>query len=227
MSFFRKLFKKSVRARDVRVELARRDRRRRKSQARLRRMEARQETLIHRVKKARQRGDGLEVDFLWEELAALRQEMADERAAARLLHLEHVALKKYAVALERLESGGRKESIRRLIERIKAADLDGKLAAAQVDDEDYYKTLAETLDDVGPDLAGLACGEADPDPDKSRFLDQIDAIVAAEEEGAMDEALRREEALRDSLETPAPPGEEKTPAAADEKALATAKDPGP
>ncbi|MCA8913372.1 MAG: hypothetical protein KDB82_16860, partial [Planctomycetes bacterium] len=68
----------------------------------------------------------------------------------------------------------------------------------QIDEEAYMDELNATLDDLGLEV------DADldeSDPEKARFLSEIDTINEAEEGGDFEQALKTENELRAKLES--------------------------
>ncbi len=101
-------------------------------------------------------------------------------------------------ASERLEKRKDKNSIQKLITRIRNSGLDSKLALAQIDEEGYIDELNATLDSLGLEVEEALM---DDDPEKKQFLEEIDSIVEAESSGSFDEALKSEQELKRKLET--------------------------
>ncbi|RME76281.1 MAG: hypothetical protein D6776_01510 [Planctomycetota bacterium] len=199
-AIFEQIFgrKKQVTSRDLKVALLGLKRQARKKQLALRKLESKRNELIDRIKRARRDGRSLEVDVLWEELRQVRIDGAYARREARVLSLEMVGLTRYLRGIERLERSGRSTEIRTLIERVRSSGLDEKLRGQEVDEAAYLDELNATLEEVGLEIEAFEAEEIDPE--KARFLEQIDAINAAESEGKIDEAVAREEQLAQQLE---------------------------
>ncbi|GIW70692.1 MAG: hypothetical protein KatS3mg102_0234 [Planctomycetota bacterium] len=197
---FEQLFgrKKEVTSRDLKVALLGLKREARKKRMQMRKLESRRSELVDRIKRARREGSGVEVDVLWEELRQVRIDTAYLKRESKVVALEMVGLTRYLRGLERLERSGDQNRIRSLIERVRVSGLDEKLRGAEVDEAAYIDELNATLDEVGIEIESWETEEADPD--KARFLEEIDAINAAEAAGQLDEALEREEKLAKRLE---------------------------
>ncbi len=197
-NFFATLFGNKVDLRKLKVKLREVERERRKYFMEMRKLSTRQASLIEQIKRARREGNNIEVDYVWEELKDLKHDFAFNRRAAKVSNLEGIALKKYIRGLERLEKRKDKEGVNKLLQRIRSSGLDAKLALQQIDEESYMDELNATLDDLGLEI------DADldeSDPEKARFLDEIDTINEAEESGSFDEALKHENELRTKLES--------------------------
>lgn len=197
MGFFQELFARQPSLDDLKAKLREVDRDRKRAMLELRKLSSRQADLIERIKSNRKRGNNLEVDYLWEDLKALKTEVAMVRKDARILNLEGISLKRYVRGLERLDRHGDRETAKKLLERIKNSGLDRKLAMADINDRDYLRELQATLEDVG--LGESIYDDLEDDPEKLEFLAQIDEIVAAEEAGNIDSALEKETRLRSHM----------------------------
>ena len=198
MGFFRELFSRPVTAKDLRHKLQEVEKSRREANLELGSLSRKQADLVERIKQQRKLGNAIEVDYLWEDLRAIKAESAMLRKEARVLNLEGITLKRYTRGLERLEKKGDRESARKLMERIKTSGLDARLASADVDDKAYLAELQATLDDAG--LSDDIEDDFQDDPEKLKFLEQIDAINAAEDAGDLEEALEKESKLKTELE---------------------------
>ena len=197
-NFFATLFGNRVDLRKLKVKLREVERERRKYFMEMRKLSTRQASLIEQIKRARREGNSIEVDYVWEELKDLKYDFAFNRRAAKVSNLEGIALKKYIRGLERLEKRKDKDGVNKLLQRIRNSGLDAKLALQQIDEESYMDELNATLDDLGLEIEGEY---AEEDPEKARFLDEIDTINEAEESGSFDEALKHENELRSKLES--------------------------
>ena len=198
MAFFDLLFGSGIDLRKMKVKLREVDRERRKYFMEMRKLSSRQSAMIEQVKRGRRDGNQIEVDYVWEELKDIKHDFAFNRRAARISNLEGIALKKYIRGLERLEKRKDKDGVSKLLQRIRTSGLDAKLAMQQIDEEAYMDELNATLDDLGLDIDA---DYVDEDPEKARFLADIDVINEAEGVGNFDEALRAENELRQKLET--------------------------
>lgn len=198
MGFFQLLFGQKIDSRLLKVKLREVERERRKYFMEVRKLSARQSALIDQIKAARKEGNQIEVDYLWEELKDLKHDFAFNKRAAKIANLEGIALKKYTRGLERLEKRKDKNSIQKLITRVRNSGLDAKLALAQIDEEGYIDELNATLDALGLEVEDALLED---DPEKKQFLEEIDSIVEAESSGSFDEALKSEAELKRKLET--------------------------
>lgn len=196
--FFHLLFGPKVDLRKLKVKLREVERERRKYFMELRKLSTRQASLIEQIKRARREGNTIEVDYVWEELKDIKHDFAFNRRAAKVSNLEGIAMKKYIRGLERLEKRKDKDGVNRLLQRIRSSGLDAKLALQQIDEESYMDELNATLDDLGLEVDD---SYGDEDPEKSKFLGEIDTINNAEEAGSFDEAFKAETDLRTRLES--------------------------
>ncbi len=196
--FFAGLFGTKVDLRKLKVKLREVERERRKYFMEMRKFSTRQAALIEQIKRARREGNQIEVDYVWEELKDIKHDFAFHRRAAKVSNLEGIALKKYVRGLERLEKRKDKDGINKLLQRIRSSGLDAKLALQQIDEQSYMDELNATLDDLGLEIEGEL---EDSDPEKARFLDEIDTINQAEEGGDFEQALKAEQELRTKLES--------------------------
>ncbi|MDH5641138.1 MAG: hypothetical protein OEY28_07580 [Nitrospira sp.] len=197
MNFFSVLFGSKVDLRKLKVKLREVERERRKYFMEMRKLSSRQASLIEQIKRARREGNSIEVDYVWEELKDIKHDFAWHRRAGKVSNLEGIALKKYIRGLERLEKRKDKDGVNKLLQRIRSSGLDAKLALQQIDEQSYMDELNATLDDLGLEID--ADGFED-DPEKSKFLDEIDTINEAEGTGDFDTALKAESDLKQRLE---------------------------
>ncbi len=197
MGFFQTLFGGKVDLRTLKVKLREVERERRKYFMELRKMSAKQTGLIEQIKAARREGNNIEVDYLWEEMKEIKYDFAFSRRSAKISNLEGIALKKYIRGLERLEKRKDKNSINKLLNRIRTSGLDAKLAMQSIDEQGYIDELNATLEDIGLEVDA---DMSEQDPEKERFLDEIDTINEAEGTGNFEEALKTEAELKRKLE---------------------------
>lgn len=194
MSLLANLLRRPVRLTELKTSLVRVERDRRRKLAEMQRLAARQRIVVERIREGRKDGNSIEVDYLWEELKALRTDLAYVRREARVANLEGIALKRYVRALERLERAGDKERASKLLERIRSSDLDRRLATLEVKDEEYIAELDAIFDEIGLEVGAFE--DVSGDPEKDRFLEEIDALNAAEANGDLDAAQEREGIVR-------------------------------
>ncbi|MHC4778894.1 MAG: hypothetical protein ACYTFG_10000 [Planctomycetota bacterium] len=198
MGFFRDLFSKSVSARDLKVALIGVERERKRKQMEMRKIAAKQGDMVDRLKKARKEGNGLEVDYLWEDMNQMRIDSTYLKREAKILNLEGITLKRYVRGMERLERTNNKEGIRSLLEKTRVSGLDAKLAGQFINDQEYLDELGAIMEEIGIEAEQMEFSEEDPQ--KLKFLEQIDALNAAEEAGDMDKAMEHEEVIKQELD---------------------------
>lgn len=191
---------KAVTSHDLKVALRGVHRERKKKQMEMRRLSSKSDDLIGRMKGARKENNREEVDFLYEELQQLKLDQQLSKREAKVLNLEAIGLKRYTRALERLEKAQAKTRIQDLIDRVRVAGLDEALSRQQLEEGEYLDRLNVTLEDM-KDVLQDEGGELDvEDPDKGKFLKDLDEIIAAEEEGHEDVAIEKHEKLKAKLE---------------------------
>ena len=200
-NFFKMLFGSGLDLRKLKLKLREVERERRKYFLDLRKLSGTQTDLIEKIKGARREGNQFEIDYLWEELKSLKHDFAFNKRAAKVSNLEGIALKKYIRGLERLEKRKDKEGVAKLLQRIRTSGLDAKLALQSIDEQSYLDELNATLDDLGLEVDAEMM---DDDPEKEKFLAEIDTINEAEGAGNFDEALKTEAQLKQKLETEDP-----------------------
>lgn len=203
MGIFDKLFgteeEEIVTSRDLKIALMGVKRERRKKQMEMRRLGHKRNEVIARLKKCRRENNMEEVDFLYEELQQLKIDTAYTKREAKILNLEGIGLQRYLRGIERLERTSNKGRIRELMKRVQTANLDAKLRGQVIDEEAYLEDLNLTLDDIKMELEDVSLTDQQ-DPDKERFLRDIDEIIAAEEDDNLDVAVEREEKLRQEMD---------------------------
>jgi len=201
-NLFERLFNredKAITSRDLKVALMGVKRERKKKQLEMRRMAHRRNDSMQRLKQSRKDNNKEETDFLYEELQQIKIDQALCKREAKVLNLEGIGLKRYIRGLERLEKSNEKTRIKDLIDKVRASGLDEKLRGQTVDEDAYLDALNATLEDLKLEMEDVELAE-DEDPDKEKFLEQIDEIIAAEEEGDLDLAVEKEEKLKEKLE---------------------------
>jgi len=198
MGFFRDLFNKPVTSRDLKVALIGVERERKRKQMELRKNITRSSDFVEKLKKARKEGNNLEVDYIWEDLNQMRIDSSYLRRESKILNLEGITLKRYVRGMERLERTNNKDGIRSLLDKTRVSGLDAKLAHQFINDQEYLDELGTIMEEIGLETDQMEYAEEDPG--KMRFLEQIDALNAAEESGDVDQALEHEEKIRVELE---------------------------
>lgn len=203
MGIFDKLFNRDdreVTSRDLKVALKGVERERKKKQMEIRRLAAKRNETLSRLKTARKDNNRELVDFMYEDLQQIKLDQALARREGKVLNLEAVGLKRYVRGLERLEKTSAKGRIRDLMQRVQTSGLDEKLRGTSVDEEAYVDALNATLEDLNMELEDTDMGSEDQDPDKDKLLAELDEIIAAEEGGDAQIAEQREHALREKLD---------------------------
>jgi hypothetical protein len=200
MGIFEQLFrrKQQVTSKDLKVALLGLRRDGRKKQLELRKLATKRGKLIDRIKQARREGNPIEIDVLWEELKQLRVDSAYAKRDAKIISLESIGLTRYHRGLARLEKANDETRIQDLLARVRTSGLEEKLRGQQVDEDAYLDELNATLEDIGLELDSQEIEE--DDPEKARFLQDIDAINLAEEAGELDQAFEKEQDLSRRLE---------------------------
>ena len=200
---FDKIFnrgEKPVTSHDLKVALRGVGRDRKKKQLEMRRLSSKSDDMIARLKAARKENNKEEVDFIYEELQQLKVDQGLCKREAKILNLESIGLKRYVRALERLEKAQNKTRIQDLIDRVRVAGLDESLSRQQLEEGEYLDRLSVTLEDMKDLLQDEGAELDDEDPDKGKFLKDLDEIIAAEEEGNEDLAVEKHEKLKAKLE---------------------------
>ena len=211
MGIFDKLFgqnDREITSRDLRVALLGVKRDRKKNQLELRKLGMRQGDLLQKLKRARKEGNAPDVDLYYDELQGLKYEQSLARRDAKVRNLETIALTRYIRGVERLEKTSNTGRIRSLMEKVQASGLDEMLRGGEVDEAAYLDMLNAHMDEIGIEMQEMDLG-IDEDPDKEKFLSDLDAIISAEEEGNIDAALAREEQLKKEMEKDQPETEGK------------------
>lgn len=201
-NLFERLFNRNdqtVTSRDLKVALMGVKRERKKKQMEMRRMSHRRDDVMQRMKTSRKENNKEEVDFLYEELQQIKIDQGMCKREAKVLNLEGIGLKRYIRGLERLERADQKTRIKDLIDKVRSSGLDEKLRGQTVDEDAYLDALNSTLEDLKLEMEDVDISDEE-DPDKEKFLSQIDEIIAAEEEGDLDLAVEKEDKLKEKLE---------------------------
>jgi hypothetical protein len=197
MGILRSLFSKPLTTKELRPELARLSRERRRKMMAMRKLGRRREKLIDGMRKARKSGDSLETDYLWEEVRQLQFDAAYSKREARIANLEEIALKRYVRALEKLEKRKDTEGIRKLLTRIRSSGLEAKLAEERIREQEYLDELNAIVELATEELHEE---EFEEDEEKEKFLGEIDRIIEAEDSGKDAEAKKHRDALSKRLE---------------------------
>lgn len=197
MGILRSLFTKTLTAAELRPQLAKVSRERRRKMMELRKLKRKREKLVDNVRKARKAGDRLEVDYLWEEVKHLQFDVSFVKREAKIANLEEIAFKRYVRALEKLEKARNTEGIRKLFTRIRSSGLEAKLAEQRIREQDYLDELNAVVEIASEELREE---ELEVDEEKEKFLQDIDRIIDAEDSGKTAEAQKHREALSKKLE---------------------------
>lgn len=197
MGILRSLFSKPLTTKELRPELARLSRERRRKMMAMRKLGRKREKLIDGMRKARKSGDNLEVDYIWEELKQIQFDASYSKREARIANLEEIALKRYVRALEKLEKRKDTDGIRKLLTRIRSSGLEAKLAEERIREQEYLDELNAIVEIATEELHEEEMIE---DEEKAKFLGEIDQIIEAEDSGEHDKAKKQRDALSKRLE---------------------------
>jgi hypothetical protein len=197
MGILRSLFTKPLTAAELRPQLNKVARERRRRMMEMRKLGRKREKSIDEIRKARKSGDKLNVDYLWEELKQLQFDAAFARREAKVSNLEEIALKRYLRALEKLEKAKDTQGVKNLFAKIRSSGLEAKLAEQRIREQEYLDELNAIVAIAGEELREE---EMEEDEDKAAFLEEIDKIIEAEDSGKEDVARKHREALSKKLE---------------------------
>ena len=203
MGIFDKLFNRddqAITSRELKIALRGVERERRKKQMEIRKLAQKRNETISRLKQARRDNNREEVDFLYEDVMQIKMDQAYARRESKVLNLEAIGLKRYVRGLERLEKTSNRGKVRDLMQRVRMEGLDEKLRGSSVDEEAYLDALNATLEDISMELEDTEMLYEDEDPDKDALLAEIDEIIAAEEEGEVEVATKRQHELETRME---------------------------
>jgi len=170
--------------------------RRRRLFRQLRVLANRRRRLLEKAKKARKSGDEMTLDFVWEELKGLRTEAALLKKDARVAMLEALTLERVLRAMEVAQKTGGEGKIRDVIKRLMESGVIAKIGEEKVSEDAY----AEELEAVLSYATETAPEEAEVDEEKAKFLEELDAIIDAEERGDKQEAKKRVKRLEKVVE---------------------------
>lgn len=197
MGILRSLFSKPLNAAELRPQLARVSRDRRRKMMELRKLSRKREKAIDGIRKARKTGDKLETDYHWEELKQFQFDAAFIRREVKIVNLEEIALKRYLRALEKLEKSKDTDGIRKLFTKIRSSGLEGKLAEQRIREQEYLDELNAIVEIATDELHEE---EMEEDEEKEKFLSEIDRIIEAEDSGKTEEAMKHREELTRKLD---------------------------
>ncbi len=197
MGILRSLFTKPLTSAELRPQLGKVSRQRKRRMLELRKLRRKREKLIEEVRHARKAGDKFEVDILWEEVKHLQFDSLHAKREARVSSLEEIALKRYTRALERLEDAQDTEGIKNLFARIRSSGLESKLEEQRIREQEYLDELNAIVQIAGEELHEE---EPEEDDEKAAFLGEIDKIIEAEDKGKVDDAQKHRKALSQRLE---------------------------
>jgi hypothetical protein len=199
MGFFAELLGRSrIDSRELRATLLRIERERRRIQLELRKLEARQQRVLEKLKDARRARNTVEVDYLYEDLKTTHSERDLALREAKILNLEGITVKRYLHGLQRLERRNDERSVTSLLARLRSSGLAARLEAEQLRETEYLDELRAVFDAAGVELEPNELAEEDPE--KAALLAALDAINDAEDQGDLTQASAREEELRARLE---------------------------
>lgn len=200
---FDRLFNKNekpVTSHDLKVALRGVDRDRKRKQRDMRKGSMKADELIMRLKQARKENNKEEVDYVWEELQQNKLDIAMTKRESKVLNLEAITLKRLVRGMERLEKAQNKTRIQDLIDKVRTAGLDEVLSRQQLEEAEYLDRLNVTLEDMKDVLQTENDETESDDPEKGKFLKDLDELIAAEEEGHEDVALEKHDKLKAKLE---------------------------
>lgn len=205
MGIFEKLFnpeeKNVVTSREIKIALARAESTLRREKFSGKKLKTKQKEILGRLKDTRQNNDSDEFDYLYEQLKQNKIDQALNQKDLKRLHLEIRGLTQYQRSFERLERANKTGTIRNIMKRVQASNLDSKLNADTVDEEAYMDMLQATMDEVAHEMEALSSTDYDShDPEKDKLIAELDELIAAEEDGNSFEALKREENLKKILD---------------------------
>jgi hypothetical protein len=201
LGVFEQLFKrkKDPTSKDLKVALMGLKRDRKKKHMELRKLAGKRTDVVEKIKRARKEGNTTEVDVCWEEMKQIQVDAAYAKREAKILSLETIGLTRYCKGMERLERVNDQGKIKQLIDRVRMSGLDEKLRGVEVDEMAYMDSLNATLEEVGLEIEEFE-GLDEEDPEKAKFLADIDAINEAEGAGKLDEADLKQQKLQKKLE---------------------------
>lgn len=201
MGLFQKLFgKQGISAEELRGALKEVERDRRRNRREISRWERKRKQIVDRMKKQRQEGSQLEVDYSWEEFKHHRIEGNDLRRQGRVYNLEGIALRRTLRAVERMEKKADKSGVQDLLRRIQATGVAERAAIDREMELEQLQDMNALLDEFTGDQ------EQEPeDPEKLLFLAELDNITRAESEGDEETAAEREAQLLEEFDRDAEP----------------------
>ncbi|MEM7166999.1 MAG: hypothetical protein AAF581_16165 [Planctomycetota bacterium] len=196
MGIFQKLFgKQGVSIDELREALKEVERDRRRNRREISRWERQRKKIVDRMKKQRQDGSQLEVDYSWDEFKHHRVEGADLRRQGRVYNLEGIALRRTLRAVERLEKKADRGGVQDLLRRIQATGVTERAAIDREMELQQLQDMNAMLDEFTGDL------EQEPeDPEKLLFLAELDNITNAEQAGDEEVAAEREAQLLEEFD---------------------------
>lgn len=194
-----------VTSRDIKIALKGAEREIKRNKMGIKKINQKDQQLLQKLKKARREGRTDDVNEFYQDLQDNKIEKMTFKKEGKILRLETMALKNTLRGVERLEKTSNRGRIRDLMSRIKDSNINEKLQAGTIDEESYLDSLGMIMDDITDELQdfeGSLVGQNNPE--KARFLADLDEIIAAEEEGSEEIALEKEEKLRSNLESEEP-----------------------
>ena len=195
MGFIQELFgKSSLDKEELQQQLNRIEQQRRQQVRILRKISCKYGRMLDKIKRARQRGNDLEVDYRWLDLQQLQLEGAQHHKTLRILNLEGITIKKYLYTLDCLQPNDADVVTRQLVFKIKNSGLDAHLEAKEIDEQDYLDELGAIFNASG--IEPRRQRQSDYDPAKSEFLAELDQIIAMETHGDAAAAQSRQEVLQ-------------------------------
>jgi len=197
MGILRSLFVKPLTSEELKQQLAKASRERKRKMLELRKMRRKRDKIIDEVRQARKANDNFEVDLLWEEIRQLKFDIYHAKREAKVANLEEIALKRYTRAMEKFERAKDTESIKKLFAKIRSSNLEDKLQEQKIREQEYLDELNAIVQLAEDELYEE---EVEEDREKASFLKEIDRIIEAEEKGKAEDAEKHRRALEERLE---------------------------
>ena len=195
---------KPVTSHDLKVALRGVTRDRKKKQMEMRRLSAKSDDIIGRMKDARKSNNKEEVDYLYEELQQLKLDQALSKREARVLNLEAIGLKRYSRAMERLEKAQSKTRIQDLIEKALglSTGLSDELRAVvmNIDDPLRLVYVLATLLDMKPSDKQALLEATELTPKLEAIEEDDEASLSDGSEPLEDDVLEPEEWSEDDFD---------------------------
>ncbi len=135
--------------------------------------------LVDKIMASRKQGDAMEVDYLWDEIKSVRSEAMFLKRESKRSNLEYLTMRRYITGLERLERAKDPSTIRRFIKNMGVSSA-SKIMESDIEQQEYLEEMSAIMEAFGESESDFEFG----DPEKDKFLEQIDLIITAEVEGS-------------------------------------------